>query len=187
MPAVLSTPWLIWFLEHAARAAILPLLDAGESTVGTLVELRHLTATPVGETVKCLARVVQAEGRSISFQLEARDEHELIARGFHKLRVINVERFAQKVRENSGNGRCPGLRHASSRVAIASTIMKCQAQVLPAARVVRASRVFQVSSPPRWRASDRSAIEPIVSTSPPISAVNWCISRNGRSRNRIAR
>lgn len=34
MPAVLSTPWLIWFLEHAAREAMLPLLDAGESTVG---------------------------------------------------------------------------------------------------------------------------------------------------------
>jgi hypothetical protein len=34
MPAVLSTPWLIWFLEHAARAAILPLLEPGESTVG---------------------------------------------------------------------------------------------------------------------------------------------------------
>jgi len=102
MPAVLSTPWLIWFLEHAARAAVLPLLDAGESTVGTLVEVRHLAATPVGATVICLARVVQVEGRVISFQLEARDEHEVIARGFHKLRVINVERFAQRVREKLG-------------------------------------------------------------------------------------
>ncbi len=42
MPAVLSTPWLIWFLEHAAREAVLPLLDPGESTVGTEVEVRHL-------------------------------------------------------------------------------------------------------------------------------------------------
>ncbi len=102
MPAVLSTPWLIWFLEHAARAAVLPLLDAGESTVGTLVEVRHLAATPVGARVKCVARVVQVEGRVISFQLEARDEHEVIARGFHKLRVINVGRFAQRVREKAG-------------------------------------------------------------------------------------
>jgi fluoroacetyl-CoA thioesterase len=102
MPAVLSTPWLIWFLEHAARAAVLPLLEAGESTVGTLVEVRHLAATPVGATVKCMARVVQVEGRVISFQLEGRDEHEVIARGFHKLRVINVGRFAQRVREKAG-------------------------------------------------------------------------------------
>jgi fluoroacetyl-CoA thioesterase len=102
MPAVLCTPWLIWFLEHAAREAVLPLLDAGESTVGTLIEVRHLAATPVGQTVRCLARVVQAEGRVISFQLEARDEHELIGRGFHKLRVINVDRFAEKVRGKAG-------------------------------------------------------------------------------------
>jgi hypothetical protein len=46
MPAVLCTPWLIWFLEHAARAAVLPLLEPGESTVGTEIQIRHLAATP---------------------------------------------------------------------------------------------------------------------------------------------
>lgn len=98
MPAVLSTPWLIWFLEHAARDAVLPFLGSGESTVGTYLEVRHLAPTPVGATVICRARVVQAEGAFVSFQLEAHDEHEVIGRGFHKLRVINVDRFAQKVR-----------------------------------------------------------------------------------------
>jgi predicted thioesterase len=97
MPAVLSTPWLIWFLEHAAREAILPCLDAGESTVGTLVEVRHLGPTPVGQTVTCRARVLFADRREVSFQLEAHDERELIARGSHRLRVIQVDRFAQRV------------------------------------------------------------------------------------------
>src|SRR5579871_4666340 len=69
MPAVLSTPWLIWFLEHAAREAVLPWVEAGESTVGTLVEVRHLAATPVGQSVQCLARVIQVDGRVISFQV----------------------------------------------------------------------------------------------------------------------
>ncbi len=45
----------------------------------------------------CIARVVHMEGRLISFQLEARDEAELIARGFHRLRVIHVERLARRV------------------------------------------------------------------------------------------
>lgn len=97
MPAVLSTPWLIWFLEHAARDAVLPSLDDGESTVGTHVDVQHLAPTPLGQTVTCIARVVRAEGAAVSFQLEARDEHELIARGFHKLRVIRVERFASRI------------------------------------------------------------------------------------------
>ncbi len=95
MPAVLSTPWLIWFLEHAARQAVLPFLETGESTVGTFVEVRHSAPTPVGQAVTCRARVVRADGAAISFHLEAHDGHEMIARGLHKLQVIRVDRFAQ--------------------------------------------------------------------------------------------
>ena len=90
MPAILCTPWLVWFLEHAARDAVLPFLEEGESTVGSHVDVDHLAATPVGQAVSCLARVVHREGRQIAFQLEARDEAEVIARGFHRLRVISV-------------------------------------------------------------------------------------------------
>ena len=98
MPAVLSTPWLIWFLEHAARKAMLPLLEPGESTVGVQVDIEHLAATPLGQHVTCRGRVIHSEGPLISFQLEAHDEHERIARGVHKLRVIRVARFAERVR-----------------------------------------------------------------------------------------
>jgi predicted thioesterase len=97
MPAVLSTPWLIWFLEHAAREAMLPLLEPGESTVGMQVDVQHLAATPLGRRVTCRARVIHSDGALISFQLEAHDEHERIARGVHKLRVIPVARFAERV------------------------------------------------------------------------------------------
>lgn len=98
MPAVLSTPWLIWFLEHAAREAMLPLLEPGESTVGVQVDVQHLAATPLGERVTCRARVIHSDGTLISFQLEAHDEHERIARGVHKLRVIQISRFAERVK-----------------------------------------------------------------------------------------
>jgi fluoroacetyl-CoA thioesterase len=101
MPAVLSTPWLIWFLEHAARAAVLPLLEPGESTVGTEVEVRHLAPTPVGQVVTCRARVVFTDRSEVSFQLEAHDERERIARGSHRLRVVRVARFAQRVAEKT--------------------------------------------------------------------------------------
>jgi fluoroacetyl-CoA thioesterase len=97
MPAILCTPWLVWFLEHAARDAVVPFLDEGESTVGSHVDVDHLAATPVGHSVTCIARVVHVEGRQASFQLEARDEAEVIARGFHRLRVIDVERLARRV------------------------------------------------------------------------------------------
>ena len=48
MPAILSTPWLIWFMEHSARETMLPLLDLEESTVGVVINIEHLAATPVG-------------------------------------------------------------------------------------------------------------------------------------------
>ena len=102
MPAILSTPWLIWFLEHAARNAMLPLLETGESTVGVVVDVEHIAATPLGAEVVCLARVIYADGSLISFQLEARDEHEQIARGTHKLRVIDAARLARKVQQKMG-------------------------------------------------------------------------------------
>lgn len=97
MPAVLCTPWLIWFLEHAAREAILPLLDSGESTVGVHVDVEHLAATPIGHEVTCVARIINTDGSLISFQFEAHDESEKIALGIHKLRVIRCERFASRL------------------------------------------------------------------------------------------
>jgi predicted thioesterase len=101
MPKILCTPWLIWFLEHAARNAVLPLLEPGESTVGVLVNVEHTAATPLGEQVVCRARVIYADGPLISFQLEARDEHERVARGTHKLRVIQAARLAKKVQSKT--------------------------------------------------------------------------------------
>ena len=97
MPPVLSTPWLVWFLEHAARNAVLPFLEPGESTVGVVVNVEHTAPTPPGVEVVCRARVIYADGPLISFQIEAHDEHEQIAHGSHKLRVIKAERLAKRV------------------------------------------------------------------------------------------
>ncbi len=103
MPAVLCTPWLIWFLEHAARKAMLPLLDADESTVGVLVDVEHLAPTPLGQEVACTARIINTDGQLITFQFDARDQRERIARGIHKLRVIRCDRFADRVRAKTSS------------------------------------------------------------------------------------
>ena len=98
MPAVLSTPCLIGYLERTARKALTPVLDAGERSVGVHVDVRHLAPTPLGQRVVCTARVIHVDGPVISFQIEARDQRELIARGLHKRRVIRADRFAARVR-----------------------------------------------------------------------------------------
>ena len=101
MPAVLSTPNLIGLLERTARQAIAPFLEADERSVGTEIELRHLAPSPLGARVAIAVRVIRTEGRQVTFQVEARDEHELIARGVHTRAVIGTGGFARRVQTKS--------------------------------------------------------------------------------------
>jgi predicted thioesterase len=105
MPMVLSTPNLVGLLERTAREAVQPFLEANERTVGVEIELRHLAPTPLGQTVTCTARVIHTEGTQITFQVEARDQHEIIARGIHQRAVIRVESFAKRVTRKSSTTR----------------------------------------------------------------------------------
>lgn len=99
MPAVLSTPTLIQILERTARQSLLPFLEDNERSVGIEVEIRHLAPAPVGSQVTCTTRVIRADGREIIFHIEARDAHEVLARGAHKRHVIRLDRFARRVNE----------------------------------------------------------------------------------------
>ena len=97
MPAVLSTPRLIGLIERTARESLYPFLDPDERTVGLEIDLRHFAPTPLGAPVTCTTRVIQAAGALITFQVEARDATELIARGLHKRAVIRVASFSKRV------------------------------------------------------------------------------------------
>ena len=97
MPAVLSTPWLIKWLEQTARETLRPFLDESEASVGVEVDIRHLAPAPLGSAVTCVARVIASEGTTVTFQVEAADAQELIARGFHQRAVISKARFFQRV------------------------------------------------------------------------------------------
>jgi fluoroacetyl-CoA thioesterase len=102
MPAVLSTPKLIGLIERTARESLYPFLESNERTVGVEIEVRHLAPTPAGSNVTILTRVIQAEGKTVDFQFEVRDDAEMIARGLHKRAVITVESFARRVAKKSG-------------------------------------------------------------------------------------
>ena len=102
MPAVVSTPNIIQFLERTARHALAPHLDADERTVGMEIDIKHLAPTPVGQTIHCTARVMAVDGTKIQFQIEARDDHEVIVRGLHKRAVIRTESFTKRVKAKGG-------------------------------------------------------------------------------------
>lgn len=98
MPAVFSTPKMIALLERTARESVAPFLEHGERTVGVELDIKHLAPTPLGASVTLTTRVIGGEGIHVTFAVEARDEHELLAKGVHKRAVIQVESFARRVR-----------------------------------------------------------------------------------------
>jgi predicted thioesterase len=101
LPAVLSTPVMIMAMENAALEAIKPYFEAGESAVGTHVEVSHLAATPVGRRIVAAAEVTGINGRHIEFRVNAMDGTEEIGRGTHGRVVIDLAKFAQHVAEKA--------------------------------------------------------------------------------------
>ena len=95
---VLATPVMINLIEAAALAAIEHLLPAGYQSLGTLLNVRHIAATPVGMRVTASAEVVAVEGRTVRFRVEARDEKETIGEGTHERVIVNVAKFDERVR-----------------------------------------------------------------------------------------
>jgi predicted thioesterase len=95
---VLATPVMINLIEAAALAAVEQLLPAGHQSLGTVLNVRHIAATPVGMRVIASATVQRVEGRTIFFTVQARDERELIGDGTHERVVVNVEKFDQRVK-----------------------------------------------------------------------------------------
>ncbi len=96
---VFSTPHLVALLEGSAKSAVEPYLEPGQSTVGTLVNIKHLAATPIGMTVRARAELLQIDGRRLRFRVEAWDEREKIGEGEHERFIINMDRFMARVTE----------------------------------------------------------------------------------------
>jgi fluoroacetyl-CoA thioesterase len=97
LPPVLATPVMILIMENAALNAIRPFFDAGESAVGTAVNVQHLAATPVGHQVHAEAEVIGVEGKRIIFRVRADDETVEIGNGTHERVVIDVSRFSKRL------------------------------------------------------------------------------------------
>lgn len=101
LPPVLATPIMVLLMENAAFNAIRDSLEPGESALGTMVEIRHLAATPVGQRVTAEAEVTWVEGRRIGFSVSARDEVEEIGRGIHERIVVDLHRLTRRLASKS--------------------------------------------------------------------------------------
>ena len=96
---VLSSPMLLQLVEEAAMQCIAPLLDADELTLGTHVDLAHLSPTPVGLIVRTEVEIIGVDGRRVNFAVAAFDEREKIAEGTHERYISDRARFLANLEE----------------------------------------------------------------------------------------
>jgi predicted thioesterase len=93
---VYATPCMVALMEGAACDAIRQALTEEQTSVGTELNIKHISATPVGLEVRAEAEVTAVEGRIITFEVKAYDESGLIGEGTHKRAVINAQKFLDK-------------------------------------------------------------------------------------------
>jgi fluoroacetyl-CoA thioesterase len=93
---VFATPMMIALMEQAAWQSVANDLEPGYVTVGTLVNVRHLAATPPGQRVRATAELIEIDGRRLVFKVEAYDEKQKIGEGQHERFIVNLERFMKK-------------------------------------------------------------------------------------------
>lgn len=93
---VLATPAMVALMERAAAQSVSPCLDEGQTTVGTAIQIQHLSATPVGMHVTAESELLQIDGRKLLFGVSAFDEKGLIGQGTHERFVVDAARFMAK-------------------------------------------------------------------------------------------
>ena len=93
---VYATPCMVALMEGAACEAIAEALGENQTTVGTALNIEHVSATPVGLDVRAEATVTAIDGKVITFEVKAFDEAGEIGRGTHKRVVINSQKFLEK-------------------------------------------------------------------------------------------
>ena len=93
---VFATPAMITLMEFCAAQSVLPYLQEGSSTVGTQLNIKHLSATPVGMTVRCETELVEIDRRRLVFACKAYDEAGLIGEGTQERFIVDNAKFMEK-------------------------------------------------------------------------------------------
>lgn len=93
---VYATPCMVALMEGAACEAIADCLGENQTSVGTMLNIEHISATPVGLEVRAEATVTEVAGKVITFEVKAYDEAGEIGRGTHKRVLVGSQKFLER-------------------------------------------------------------------------------------------
>ena len=97
VPDVYATRAMVGHFEEVCAEMVLPYLGEGEQTVGIGMTFSHTAATPIGMKVRFTAKLVEVEGRKLTFEVQGFDEVEKIGQATHERFIINAEKFNSKL------------------------------------------------------------------------------------------
>ena len=93
---VFATPAMIALCEGCCAETVEDLLGEGMTSVGTKVDIEHLSASPIGASILCKSRIVAVDGRRLDFEVEVYDNVGLIGKGRHTRFIVDAEKFVNK-------------------------------------------------------------------------------------------
>ena len=93
---VYATPAMVLLIEETASRSVDPYLEEGETTVGTWVDVRHVSATPVGMEVVCETELVEVDRARLRFKVTVSDAFGGVGTGYHERFVVRKEKFMAK-------------------------------------------------------------------------------------------
>jgi len=102
---VLSTHRVVLLMEQASRNAIEKCVPDKSMTVGTMINIRHLAATPLGSKVRAEAHLKRVDGRRLLFDVVAYDEFEKIAEGENEHLLVSVYGFLERVQRKAAKAK----------------------------------------------------------------------------------
>ncbi|MDE6568594.1 MAG: thioesterase family protein [Lachnospiraceae bacterium] len=93
---VFATPAMLALMEKTAYQSVADALEEGSGSVGTMVQLSHSAASPVGMKVVCDSKLTAIDGRKLTFSIEARDESGVIGQATHERFIVYNDKFQAK-------------------------------------------------------------------------------------------
>ena len=94
---VFATPAMIALMEKTCLMSVCDKIGEGNTTVGIAVNIKHLKASPVGSTIRCVAELVEVDRRRLVFSVKCFENETLIGEGIHERFVVDSAKFMAKL------------------------------------------------------------------------------------------
>lgn len=95
---VFATPAMVLLIEKTASESVAPFLDEGKTSVGTYLDVKHTSATPVGMTVRCRTELIEVDRARLRFSVTVVDDAGEVGVGFHERFVVDAGKFESRAK-----------------------------------------------------------------------------------------